>query len=95
MEVWWNALNFSMSSFSAMDRLVEYILAHDISNRITIIGHYSGGQFVQRWSLLSQTATKVRSIVANPSSYAYLSPERWYDWEFRRPPKNATTHCAH
>jgi len=42
---------------------------------IVVAGHSGGGQVVQRYALLTPRQD-IRFIIANPSSYAYLSPER-------------------
>jgi len=46
-----------------------------------VVGHSSGGQFVQRWGLLTPIEG-VRVVVANPSSYAYPWDKRFdrHDW---------------
>jgi len=83
----------AVSSFAVLDAMLDYIFqSSNFSNlqHMSIAGHSSGGQFVQRWALLSpsfrrvvrstQTAanlTTMRAVVANPSSYAYLSNLRW------------------
>lgn len=78
----------SMSSFKAMNHLVDFLLHSVGIHRVTVVGHSSGGQFVQRWSLLSEAwdTNRIRAVVANPSSYAYLIPERLYDgvWQIPR-----------
>lgn len=81
-----DALNrANVSSFQVMDDLVRHVLKR-ITRNITIVGHSAGGQFVQRWALMSPVSDEnLRYIVANPSSYAYLSPERWIDGRFRTP----------
>jgi pimeloyl-ACP methyl ester carboxylesterase len=70
-----------LSSFAAMDRLLAVLndkqeFPH--LTRITIVGHSAGGQFVQRYAAGGEVpaATPTRFVVANPSSYLYLSPER-------------------
>ncbi|CAB9526913.1 expressed unknown protein [Seminavis robusta] len=69
----------NVSSFDVLDAFVETIRSHVgmSCNRITVVGHSSGGQFVQRWALLSDQAQHVQTVVANPSSYAYLTPQRY------------------
>jgi len=78
------------SSYDAVDRLVailndkRYFLT---LQHVAVIGHSSGGQFVQRWSLLTkQWDGRVRGVVANPSSYAYLAPQRFYKQRWQEPP---------
>lgn len=71
-----NALHTDISSFSALDALVEYVNA--VSNHVSLVGHSSGGQLVQRYALLTNYWTQnTRGIVMNPSSYAYLTPLRY------------------
>ncbi len=68
-----------ISSFTALDLMVQTLLEMLPSlTRLVIAGHSSGGQTVQRWSLLTSVWNnqKMRAVVANPSSYAYMSPFR-------------------
>jgi pimeloyl-ACP methyl ester carboxylesterase len=68
----------NVSSFDVIDAMVEtlrVLLPH--RPPITLAGHSSGGQFVQRWALASNEAQHVQAVVANPSSYAYLTPQRY------------------
>mmetsp|Transcript_15184 Transcript_15184/g.18486 ORF Transcript_15184/g.18486 Transcript_15184/m.18486 type:complete len:470 (+) Transcript_15184:213-1622(+) len=77
-----------VSSFEALDVLVQYIFENFPSMiRLTISGHSSGGQFVQRWALLTPAWVydKTRVVVANPSSYAYLSPHRLIEGQWKLP----------
>jgi pimeloyl-ACP methyl ester carboxylesterase len=75
-----------INGFDAMDAILASLadrsrfpkLAH-----VVIAGHSAGGQFVQRYAvagrgeaMLTQAGIAVRYVVANPSSYIYLSPER-------------------
>ena len=93
----------SLSSFRALDLLVSFILASSDDrndsdsglwlphlDRVVVAGHSSGGQFVQRWSLLTPVwedvevrgdgaaaaSVVLHGVVANPSSYAFLTPLR-------------------
>jgi pimeloyl-ACP methyl ester carboxylesterase len=98
------------SSFDALDailaRLADRRLFPDLK-QVVIAGHSGGGQVVQRYAIagrgetaLTREAIAVRYVVANPSSYAYFSPERpdgaiaawchgYNNWKYgmdRRPP---------
>lgn len=77
------------SSFEAMDRLMTVLLDETRFpqvQQITMIGHSSGGQFVQRYSLMTSVWDyRIRAIVSNPSSYAYLFPYRFVDHEWKIP----------
>jgi pimeloyl-ACP methyl ester carboxylesterase len=79
------------SSYSVMDQLVSSVLRRSPNIKLlTVAGHSSGGQLVQRWSLLtsvwkSQYNSIVQAVVANPSSYIYLSPHRYIDGGWKVP----------
>lgn len=83
----------SVSSFAALDALVNAVRTHlQELELVTIAGHSSGGQTVQRWSLLTSNKVwppsdnhRIRAVVANPSSYVYLTPLRWIDGCWRVP----------
>ena len=85
----WNAgfpaINSSakVNSFDAMDKIVQ--LLADKSRfphlrSIVLAGHSGGGQFMQRYAAVNQMEQKIgisiRYVVANPSSYVYLSDVR-------------------
>lgn len=89
-----NAIHTNTSSFDVMDGLVEFLTTQFPNGLTTIVGHSSGGQFVQRWALLSPFAGRVQAVVANPSSYAYLTPER-YDPVHKEWTQPNRTGCPH
>lgn len=75
-----------ISAFAGLDailaRLADRALFPDLTT-IVVAGHSGGGQVVQRYAILGQGETvpiaagiAVRYVVANPSSYAYFSPDR-------------------
>ncbi|MFH6783139.1 MULTISPECIES: alpha/beta fold hydrolase [Methylobacterium] len=75
-----------LSSFDALDallaRLGDRTLFPNLS-RIVVAGHSGGGQVAQRYAILSragdalgQRGVRVSVVVANPSSYAWFTPER-------------------
>jgi hypothetical protein len=78
----------AVTSYQAMDALFAALPCPttSVAVRVVLAGHSSGGQFVHRFTLLGAmrpsarcgpTASfKVRSVVANPSSYIYFSPVR-------------------
>jgi len=72
----------NISSFHVMDAFMKQIHAANFANleHIAVAGHSSGGQFVQRWTLLSSSfyfGSIMTTVVANPSSFAYLTPLRY------------------
>lgn len=77
-----------VSSFLALDTMIQTIW-QQLPNlrRMVVAGHSSGGQAVQRWSVLTSIgeAEKMYAVVANPSSYAYLSPLRLVNGKWDRP----------
>jgi pimeloyl-ACP methyl ester carboxylesterase len=86
----WPEYASNYSSYTAMDQIVSMV--SDRSHfpnvqHVAIIGHSSGGQFVQRWSLLTAhwDEQRFRAVVANPSSYAYLFSMRFYNGKWQRP----------
>jgi len=75
-----------ISSFQVLDAFLAHVLDKTHFphlQHVTLAGHSSGGQMVQRWALLSpvistnDTSHMLRVVVANPSSYAYLTPLRY------------------
>jgi pimeloyl-ACP methyl ester carboxylesterase len=75
-----------VSSYALLDT-VMYRLANSLPNlqRLVLVGHSAGGQLAQRMAVTSPTISAimeeyqipVRIIVTNPSSYVYLTAERW------------------
>ncbi len=74
------------SSFDALDailaRLADRRLFPDLQ-QVVVAGHSGGAQVVQRYAVagrgeaaLQASGIPVRYVVANPSSYAYFSPDR-------------------
>lgn len=73
-----------VSSYAGMDRILERLADGtrfpDLRS-VVVTGHSAGGQYVHRYAAgnrVEQTfnGIAVRYIVANPSSYLYLGPER-------------------
>jgi hypothetical protein len=91
-----------VSSFALLDGIISYLLHDNVSKidgvgaleaqfpnvqRVVIAGHSSGGQFVQRWSMVTPIwdQTTMKAVVINPSSYAYLTSLRYMDTQWRLP----------
>ncbi|RDS89650.1 alpha/beta hydrolase [Pseudomonas fluorescens] len=84
-----------ISSFGALDQIVKHLGNRTLFpalKEIVVAGHSGGGQVVQRFALtghahptLQTEGIRLRYVVANPSSYAYFSPQR--------PVKFDTTSC--
>ncbi|WP_204259674.1 YXWGXW repeat-containing protein [Lichenicola cladoniae] len=76
----------ALSSFDAMDAIIARLSDHSLFpalKTIVLVGHSGGGQFVQRYAVLThgearaaQAGIAMRYVIANPSSYAYFSPDR-------------------
>jgi len=72
-----------LASFDFADELLRKLARKDIFpnlRTIVVSGHSAGGQFVTRYEMANQVHDKlgisVTYVVANPSSYAYVDPER-------------------
>lgn len=86
-----------VSSYAVLDRLLADIATpgrFPRLSRIVVAGHSAGGQVVHR--LAAATALEgvpqgvdVRFVVANPSTYLYLGPERWQGDGFGAPTAGA------
>jgi pimeloyl-ACP methyl ester carboxylesterase len=74
---------FAYSSFAALDRLIESLVASYPSiTEVVVAGHSAGGQFAQRYALstrLPQAHQNVAFTFApmNAGSYCYLDANRW------------------
>ena len=75
-----------VSAFAAMDAILNRLADRRLFPNLKIVvvaGHSAGGQFVQRYAIvgkgdaaLTSAGISARYVVANPSSYAYFSPDR-------------------
>ena len=74
-----------ISSYAVLDRLLmDYVLANYPSiENVILAGHSAGGQLIYRYALLTdlpeQSGLLIHWLPMNPSSYAYIGPERWDD----------------
>ena len=87
-----------ISSFDAFDTMVNVIgKSFPDAELFSVVGHSSGGQFVQRWSLLTSywDMARMRSVVANPSSYAYLTPLRFINGGWQEVQGATKENCPH
>ena len=54
-----DAVNAPISSYATMDSLLQYLAKAEVQfpnlKRVVVTGHSAGGQFVQRWALLSSS----------------------------------------
>lgn len=75
-----------ISSYGALDQIIKHLGNRKLFpalKEIVVAGHSGGGQVVQRFALtghdhplLNSEGISLRYVVANPSSYAYFSPQR-------------------
>ena len=77
------------SAFAALDGVLAFLRDQPAIRRVVLAGHSGGGQVVQRYAVLGDTPADLRFVVANPSSYAFLGPDRpeppcpgYDDWKF-------------
>ena len=101
-----NSIEGGVSSYDTIDSLLDhFILDHEEFypnlEAIAIAGHSAGGQFVQRYALLSShqaldarssqpsiegmRKVQIRLVAANPRSYCYLDNRRCVEGEYKRP----------
>lgn len=85
-----------VSSYLAVDRLFETLADRALFPQvaeIVLAGHSAGGQLVHRFAATSPAedasvpAARIRYVVANPSTYLYVRPERWQGQVFQVPDK--------
>jgi hypothetical protein len=72
-------VSIKISSYDCIDSMINTILNNIPSIKtVSIMGHSSGGQFVQRWSFLTDIwdSTRMKGVVVNPSSYLYFTNRR-------------------
>ena len=79
----------TISSFEVLDQMFGVLTNTQLYpniDKISFVGHSAGGQMVHRYAMLSQLAAKydagkgtadLEFIVANPSSYVYLTDYRY------------------
>lgn len=75
-----------VSSYGVLDQIIKHLGNRKLFpalKEIVIAGHSGGGQVVQRFALtghdhplLKTEGISLRYVAANPSSYAYFSPQR-------------------
>src|SRR5438105_1318516 len=75
--------NKELTSYDFMDEILRKLARKDIFPNlkgIVLTGHSAGGQYVTRYEMANQVNDKlgvpITYVVSNPSSYAYLDPER-------------------
>jgi hypothetical protein len=92
----------SLSSFAVMDSILHGIAARSPNlQTLVLAGHSAGGQFVHRYAAGSTLedgldGVDVQYVVANPSSYLYLDPQRVVDGtmnQFAVPPPAVVQSC--
>ncbi|EGD79775.1 hypothetical protein PTSG_10760 [Salpingoeca rosetta] len=91
------------SSYAILDRMLKALNSthtYPKLQQVTLVGHSSGGQTVQRYALTqhalhlgSGLARAFRYVVANPSSYCYLDPRRWIDGDLVIPTEEQLNNC--
>jgi hypothetical protein len=100
-----NARNSSISSFDALDAILERLSNHILLpnlQSVVLVGYAGGGLMVQRYAVagrggdaLVHSGVHLRYVVANPSSYLYFSPERPVldpdgEFDFTVPPRECS-----
>jgi len=77
------AINTQVTSYDLTDEILRKVVRKEIFpnlKAIVLVGHSAGGQYVTRYEMANQVHGKlgvaITYVVSNPSSYAYLDPER-------------------
>ncbi len=72
-----------LTSYDLMDEILRKLAKKEVFpnlKAIVLSGHSAGGQYVTRYEMANQVHDKlgipITYVVSNPSSYAYLDPER-------------------
>jgi pimeloyl-ACP methyl ester carboxylesterase len=75
--------NSKLTSYDLLDDILRKLARKDVFpnlKAIVVSGHSAGGQYVTRYEMANQVHDKlgvpITYVVSNPSSYAYLDPER-------------------
>ena len=75
--------NSKLTSYDLMDEILRKLGRKDVFPNLKVIvvsGHSAGGQYVTRYEMANQVhdtlGVPINYVVSNPSSYAYLDPER-------------------
>jgi pimeloyl-ACP methyl ester carboxylesterase len=92
-----------VSSYEVMDRFMEALsdrVAFPMLEEIILAGHSAGGQYMHRYASGSPAedgldGVSVRYLVANPSTFLYLGPERPADDGFAIPDVEACPDYNH
>jgi len=85
-----------VSSYSAIDKIIEILSMKPLFpelKEIIVTGHSAGGQVTHRFAAGSQVEEAIddvtfRYIVANPSTFLYLGPERLINGDFSSPTRS-------
>jgi len=98
-----DAIDHNVSSYTVVDAMIQQLANKDrfpSLKRIVVAGHSAGGQYVQRWALLTNNAflndntVPIRVVVANPKSFCWLDDRRIFpDGQLRRPDQDALYLC--
>ena len=109
-----DSIGGGVSSFDTIDSLLDHFILDQRGfypnlEVVAIAGHSAGGQFVQRYALLSshpaldtrlsQTSTRrirniqIKLVAANPRSYCYLDDRRYVGGDYRRPYEDQIERC--
>ncbi|GKY93879.1 hypothetical protein MPSEU_000354800 [Mayamaea pseudoterrestris] len=99
-----DAMNAPVSAYAAVDVLLDYVATSIMQfpklRNVIVAGHSAGGQYAQRWALLSNCFAltspllKLRIVVANPKSFCYLDARRYLQGTLRLPTRDEIGNCT-
>jgi pimeloyl-ACP methyl ester carboxylesterase len=95
----------SFGAYAVVDTLLAQLQRDRVRfphlQRVVVTGHSAGGQYTQRWALLSnspaldvsQSRFHVRIVVANPKSFCFLDNRRFVHGRLRVPSEEQIGRC--
>ena len=96
-----SASNKELTSYDLMDEILRRLARKEVFpnlKAIVVSGHSAGGQYVTRYEMANQVHDKlgvpIAYVVSNPSSYAYLDPERPTDANSELRPFGDARNCT-
>jgi len=105
-----NARNVPISSFDALDAVLERIANHILLpnlQSVVLVGNAGGGLMVQRYAVVGRggdalvhSGIRLRYVIVQPSTYLYFSPERpvldaYGALDFAVPPRECSSDNNH
>lgn len=85
-----SSIKYNLSSFKVIDKIIENAISKYPNAKIMVTGFSAGAQFVQRYAVLGDFPNKTNFLIIAPSSYLYVSPDRYNELNKLYVPDNKT-----